>query len=95
MFGIGNSSSLLLEAPILKTPSINVGVRQLGRFSPESVIHSQAVEADLVSAIEKVSSIDRSTLNHPYGKGGVGKKILNAISYWIEREEFLLKRITY
>ena len=95
MFGIGNSSSLLLEAPILKTPSINVGARQLGRFSPKSVIHSQPVAADLISAIERVSSIDRSALNHPYGTGGVGKKILNAISYWIEREEFLLKRITY
>ncbi len=95
MFGIGNSSSLLLEAPILKTPSINVGVRQLGRYSPESVIHTKAVAANLMSAIEKASSIDMSTLDHPYGKGSVGKNIYEAVSHWITRDDFLLKQITY
>ena len=95
MFGIGNSSSLLLEAPILKTPSINVGVRQLGRYSPDSVIHSEPVAVDLTSAIERAKYIDRSALQHPYGKGGVGKKILDALSFWIERDDFLLKRIAY
>ena len=37
---IGNSSSGVIEAPILKVPSVNIGIRQQGRIHPLSVINS-------------------------------------------------------
>lgn len=37
---LGNSSSGLIEAPSLNTPTINVGARQLGRLAGPSVFHS-------------------------------------------------------
>jgi len=36
---IGNSSSGLIEAPALRKFSINIGIRQIGRFSEKSVIN--------------------------------------------------------
>jgi len=37
---IGNSSSGLIEAPLLGVPTIDIGIRQKGRFKPGSVIES-------------------------------------------------------
>lgn len=38
---IGNSSSGILEVPFFKVPTINIGDRQKGRVSNQSVIHSE------------------------------------------------------
>ena len=35
---IGNSSSGIVEAPFLKTPTINIGERQNGRVKAKSII---------------------------------------------------------
>ena len=53
---IGNSSSGLLEAPSLGTPSVNIGERQLGRLRALSVIDCDE-DADAVgAAIEQALS---------------------------------------
>ena len=46
---VGNSSSGLIEAPALGTPTVNVGTRQDGRIRPASVIDC-APEADAITA---------------------------------------------
>ena len=48
---IGNSSSGLLEAPIVGTPSVNVGTRQQGRLSPRSVISCDAQTEQILSSL--------------------------------------------
>lgn len=52
-FIIGNSSSGIVEAPSLKTYSINVGERQMGRESAKSVLHSNGSYKDLSLKIIK------------------------------------------
>lgn len=77
---IGNSSSALIEAPALRVPSINMGVRQQGRLSADSVIHCATSTADIRSAIEKALSSAFLALcadaKNPYGDGQVAQAIV-------------------
>lgn len=50
---IGNSSSGILEAPVMRVPTINIGSRQDGRLKQPSVIDCQAETEAIVAAIEK------------------------------------------
>lgn len=50
---VGNSSSGLLEAPYLGTPSVNIGNRQKGRAKPNSVIDCPPEETQIVAAINQ------------------------------------------
>ena len=53
---IGNSSSGLIEAPSLKTPTINLGERQNGRIRAVSVIDCREKKNEIVAAIRKALS---------------------------------------
>jgi GDP/UDP-N,N'-diacetylbacillosamine 2-epimerase (hydrolysing) len=76
---IGNSSSGLLEMPYLSKISINIGLRQGGRMTEETVINSKPKSKDIFRAINKgYSYLDNSRkfkLNYFYGKGNSAKKI--------------------
>ena len=80
---IGNSSSGIIEAPYFKTPSINIGARQVGRISSKSVIHSKKDKASISQAINKALKMNLSgsiTLyNNPYGKKFSSKKIMSIL----------------
>ena len=80
---IGNSSSGIIEAPSLNTPTINIGIRQRGRMTAKSVIHSKPNKKAIASAIKKVLSKRYITPNdiirNPYGNGNVSKKIVSMI----------------
>ena len=48
---IGNSSSGIIEAPSFGKPVINIGDRQKGRASADSVINCGCMEKEIQSAI--------------------------------------------
>jgi UDP-N-acetylglucosamine 2-epimerase (non-hydrolysing) len=50
---VGNSSSGLLEAPALGTPTVNIGDRQKGRLKAASVIDCGVREAEIEAAMAK------------------------------------------
>jgi UDP-hydrolysing UDP-N-acetyl-D-glucosamine 2-epimerase len=50
---VGNSSSGLIEVPVLKKPTVNIGERQRGRLRADSVIDCDEEERAIVSAIEQ------------------------------------------
>lgn len=50
---IGNSSSGIIEAPILKKITINIGDRQKGRIQAESIINCSPVKEEIVNSIKK------------------------------------------
>lgn len=54
---IGNSSSGIIEAAYLETPTVNCGHRQRGRLAPDSVYHCEMERTDIERAIY-------SALNH-------------------------------
>ena len=80
---VGNSSSGLAEAPSMGVGTINIGDRQKGRLSTDSIIHcasnfegiQKALEQLYDPAFKKLLSI---TVN-PYGSGGASHKIAEVI----------------
>ncbi len=77
---IGNSSSGILEVPIFKKGTINIGDRQKGREQALSIINCEPEREILRIGIEKLFSQDfRKSLAgiaSPYGDGGAGDRIV-------------------
>lgn len=48
---IGNSSSGIIEAPIFKTPTINIGDRQKGRLMSETIINTNYEVKNIINAV--------------------------------------------
>ena len=77
---IGNSSSGIIEAPSLHVPTVDIGNRQNGRESAQSVINVPCDTQKILDAIKWATSLkltDRAELfENPYGSGGAAKKIV-------------------
>ena len=80
---LGNSSAGIIEAPSLKTISINLGDRQKGRIKSNSVIHSpiekQAIEKMIKKYLYKKVAINKNYFYNPYFKNGSTEKILKVL----------------
>lgn len=80
---LGNSSSGILEVPFFNIPTINVGDRQKGRISSESVIHSRGDAEEIGKAIEiAFDSNFRKKIQKQeqiYGNGNSSDKILEGL----------------
>ena len=77
---VGNSSSGIIEAPFLKLPVINVGLRQRGRECSDNVIFVDGVTDKVRAALEKAlydpkfKEIVEKCVN-PYGDGKASERI--------------------
>ena len=84
-FCIGNTSSGLLEAPFLNTPSINIGERQNGRAMAPSVFSCDNNEESIRNCIQQVISIQKhefvQSFDTPYGEGKCTEKIMNFLDH--------------
>lgn len=80
---LGNSSSGLLEVPVFKKGTINIGDRQRGRLQASSVINCQPNRTAIKAALQRLYSEDFQsglrTVRNPYGQGGASEKIIEAI----------------
>lgn len=76
---IGNSSSGLVEAPALRTPTVDIGDRQKGRLRAPSVLHAAPKRREIERAIKKALSPAHAKLTQrqtpPYQGGGVARKV--------------------
>ncbi len=76
---IGNSSSGIIEAPIMGTPTINIGSRQMGRARSPSVIDCPGSGSEISRAIIKALSPSfleiTSRCISPYGSGNASIQI--------------------
>jgi UDP-hydrolysing UDP-N-acetyl-D-glucosamine 2-epimerase len=75
---VGNSSSGILEAPAVGTPSINIGDRQLGRLRAPSIIDCPTDQAAILAALRSIldGRFHPDTSHEPpYGRGGASEKI--------------------
>lgn len=77
---VGNSSSGIIEAPSMKTGTIDVGDRQRGRLAADSVIHVSPRQIQISEAFKKLYSKrfqdQLKTVKNPYGNGGSAKRII-------------------
>lgn len=80
---VGNSSSGILEAPSLYTPTINIGDRQKGRTQASSIINVDNSEKGIFSGFQLVKNLiienKLSEVKNPYDNGGAAQEILNKI----------------
>lgn len=80
---IGNSSSGLIEAPALNTPSVNIGDRQKGRLRSPSVIDCApdmgSFRAAMAKALDPAFRKTLETQTPAYGRGGAAAKITAAL----------------
>lgn len=80
---IGNSSSGLVEAPALGTPTVNIGDRQRGRLRARSVIDAPETEDGIVAAIETALSPEMRAAASPalsvYGVPGASHLIKESL----------------
>lgn len=80
---IGNSSSGIIEVPSFNIPSINIGERQLGRVSADSVIHCQADTIKIRQSIDK--SLSKNFMEHcqqivnPYAGVATRQQIMSTL----------------
>ncbi len=79
---VGNSSSGIIEAPFLGTPTINVGLRQSGRPQEHTIIDISNPSADLVlRAIEDSNALVREPfMDTIYGDGRSTERCLTQIA---------------
>ena len=80
---IGNSSSGIIEAPCLGTPTVNLGLRQSGRLMAPSVITSFESCSEIDLALTKALSNEHKLLSknriNPYGGPGAAKVMIEVL----------------
>lgn len=77
---VGNSSSGILEAPAVGTPSINIGDRQLGRLRASSIIDCPVDVYAISNALFRIrDGAVSAPVDPPYGRGGASEKIAQII----------------
>lgn len=92
-FVLGNSSSGVIEAPVIGTPTVNIGDRQRGRLIADTVIccepKSEAIENAMMIA-EKMEHCP----SYLYGDGKTSKKIIDIIKTVLQNK-MELKKVFY
>lgn len=80
---IGNSSSGILEAPSLKTATLNIGSRQDGRVQAQCIINVDCSELEIKRGFEELISGEFQekvqTVVNPYEQRNTAIRILNEI----------------
>jgi len=80
---VGNSSSGIVEAPMLGTPTVNIGNRQHGRIRSESVVDCSYSREEIKNALRRAFSEDFLKLTKvaecPYGNGTASQKIIEIL----------------
>lgn len=89
---VGNSSSGLAEAPSVRTPTVDVGLRQAGRLAGASVLRSPAETPAVAAALARAMAGDIAGFDNPYGDGRSSARIVDALRAAPPRDVLLRKR---
>lgn len=76
---VGNSSSGIIEVPSFKVPTVNIGERQRGRLSGESVFSCPSNTAAIIETLQIGLKSDLTEVVNPYGKGKASEAILKQL----------------
>lgn len=77
---IGNSSSGIIEVPAFNIPTVNIGDRQQGRITGQTIINCEPTINEISKAIDKALLFDKTKqYEHPYGEGNASEKILSIL----------------
>ncbi len=95
-FIIGNSSAGIREAPFYAVPTINVGSRQKGRFSYETIIDVDDSAEAILAAVGRVKKVKGVSSNH-FGDGKSSEKFLKVLredqTWNVTIQKFFMDRV--
>ena len=96
---IGNSSSGIIEAPVLGIPTINIGNRQRGRLRAKSIIDCDTEKNNIKDAINRALDEDFIRFNcdgsSPYNGGNSSKRIVDTIAEYVVKDNINLMKSFY
>ena len=81
---VGNSSAGIIEAPILCTPTVNIGKRQEGRPQAASVFQADATIDSIGEAIKHALAFGKQRVDSPYYRPGAAQTIAQGIRNYLE-----------
>lgn len=88
---VGNSSSGVVEAPALHTPTINIGDRQKGRMMAESIVCCEPRCKDIIKAmnVALTDEFQKKAMRvvSPFGDGTTSDKILERIITFLKEKK--------
>ena len=76
---VGNSSSALVESPVVGVPVVDVGERQAGRLRAASCLHSAPERSAIAAAVREALARPRAPEVSPYGDGHAVPRILERL----------------
>ena len=97
---LGNSSMGVLEAPLVKLPVVNVGLRQKDRQNAGNILFITCNKNKIIKAIKK-SLYNKKylkkirSLKNPYGVHGAPEKVVKILSKISINDKLISKKITY
>lgn len=93
-FVLGNSSSGIIEAPVLGAPTVNIGDRQKGRLMADTIINCEPDSGSIAEAVHTAETAEHhSTLM--YGDGSTSEKIIAVIKDVLMNDKVDLKKKFY
>lgn len=90
-FVMGNSSSGMLEAPVLGTPTVNIGDRQRGRIEASTVICCEPY-CDRIMDAMRMAETREHVPSFAFGNGNTAADILREIKNSLKGGKILLKK---
>lgn len=93
-FVMGNSSSGILEAPVLGTPTVNIGERQRGRIITDTIINCEPKKQDILEAMEQALKI-KHVPTDIYGDGTTSEQIVIILKNKLNENIINLKKGFY
>jgi len=96
---IGNSSSGIIEAPILGKPTVNIGDRQKGRIKTNSIVDCKPIKNEVIESIEKVLSKEflyllKKNINLKQ-EISISTQIVSTIKEYLINDKIILKKKFY
>ncbi len=79
VFVMGNSSSGIVEAPVLGVPVINIGDRQKGRHQCSNILQADPTPEGLRAAVKKAHDMGKCEPDFYWGDGHTAETILGII----------------
>lgn len=96
---MGNSSSIIVEAPSFKIPIINIGERQIGRLKSQSIVNCRALKDDIIKAMQYTSTKEYLELlqnsKNPFEGNETSKNIVEKIEWFLDRGDRVTRKVFY
>lgn len=77
-FVLGNSSSGISEAPVLGTPTVNIGSRQEGRLMARTIVNCRPEMEDILRAMDCAAAMEHVATDM-YGDGNTSAAMLSIL----------------